>query len=127
MPETAVCLYCEADGTSPVLEWLDALASRDHRAYLKCVEVIERPGVFGHELRRPTADLVSDGIHELRARVGRVNDRILSFFHGRDVALLAHAITKEKTIPNRDLATAIARKHAFSSDPDSHTYTEREQ
>jgi hypothetical protein len=34
----------------------------------------------GHELRRPYADYLRAGVHELRARVGRVNYRILYFF-----------------------------------------------
>lgn len=124
MPETEVLFYCEADGTAPVLEWLDDLAKRDRRAYLKCVELIDRLGSFGHELRRPTADLLQDGIYELRARVGRVNYRVLYFFHGRDVALLAHGLTKEKGIPRGDLAKASARREAFIAAPERHTYEE---
>ena len=54
----------------------------------------------GFELRRPMADLLEDGIYELRVRVGKVNYRILYFFHGRNVAILTHAMTKERTFPN---------------------------
>lgn len=126
MPETEVRFYCESDGSAPVLQWLDELADQDRRAYLKCREVIDRLALMGHELRRPTADLLEDGIYELRARVGRVNYRVLYFFHGRNVALLAHGLTKEKEIPRADLKRAIERKERFESNPKRHTYREEE-
>ena len=122
MPETQVRFYCDDDGSAPVLQWLDDLAERDRRAYLKCRELIGRLAQFGHELRRPSADLLSDGIYELRARVGRLNYRVLYFFHGRDIAVLAHAMTKEREVPKADLLRAINRKVRFEADPDCHTY-----
>lgn len=124
MPETEVRFYCEADGSAPVLDWLDELAARDRRAFLKCRELIERLALFGHELRRPTADLLRDGVYELRARVGRVNYRILYFFHGRNVALLAHGLTKEAEVPATELNRAIERRERFETDPERHTYRE---
>jgi len=96
MPKADVIFYREDDGSVPVLEWLDDLHRDDRRAYNKCVEVIERLAAFGHELRRPTADVLEQGIYELRARVGHVNYRILYFFHGRQLAILAHGLTKER-------------------------------
>ena len=126
MPATMVRFYCEKDGSAPVLEWLDGLAESDGRAYLKCREVIDRLALLGHELRRPTADHVQGGVYELRAKVGRVNYRVLYFFHGRDVALLAHGFTKEREIPKGDLARALERKARFESNPSGHTYREEE-
>jgi hypothetical protein len=58
MPKAEIIFYRAEDGSVPVLEWLDELHDEDRRAYNKCVEVIERLAVFGHELRRPTADLL---------------------------------------------------------------------
>ena len=124
MPETQVRFYQEADGSVPVLDWLVKLNSRDHRAYLKCREAIGRLSLFGRELRRPTADMLENGIYELRARVGRVNYRLLYFYHGRDVAILAHGLTKEKAIPSADLDRALQRKARFEENPEAHTYRE---
>ena len=76
---------------------------------------------LGHELRRPEADLLRDGIYELRARLGTVNYRILYFFHGRNVAVLAHAITKENEIPVVEINRAVARKRTFIASPAAHT------
>ena len=124
MPQTEVLFYCELDGTAPVLEWLDGLAAKDRRAYSKCVALIERLEAFGFELRRPTADMLRDGVYELRARVGNVNYRLLYFFHGQGVALLTSGLTKEGKVPKAEIERAIARKKAYEADPKGHTYKE---
>src|SRR2546430_14675100 len=95
MPQTRLLFFQGADGTSPVWEWLKDLRARNPKAYAKCVVRIRRLVELGHDLRRPEADLLRDGIYELRARLGTVNYRILYFFHGRNVAVLAHAITRK--------------------------------
>jgi phage-related protein len=77
---------------------------------------------MGHELRRPEADLLRDGIYELRARLGTVNYRVLYFFHGRNVAVLAHAITKEDEIPIVETNRAVERKRVFAANPTAHTF-----
>jgi phage-related protein len=67
------------------------------------------------------ADTLRNGIHELRARSGRVNYRLLYFFHGRMVAILAHSLTKEAAVPDADIDRAVARKRVFEDDPETHT------
>jgi phage-related protein len=91
-----------------------------------CVAAVERLAAFGHELRRPLSDLLRDGIHELRIRKGRLNYRILYFFHGREVAVLGHAITKEDVVPEIEIERRLRRKLAFEPDPARHTYSEEE-
>jgi phage-related protein len=123
-PGARVLFYREPGGRSPVLEWLEVLRRTDREGFAKCMAVIERLREVGHELRRPTADFLAEGIHELRARKGRVNYRILYFFHGRGVAVLAHGLTKEAGIPAADMERALRRKRAFEQDPRAHTYRE---
>jgi hypothetical protein len=123
-PKTAVVFYQEADRTAPVVDWLQQLRRLDPTAYAKCAAVIERLQEFGFELRRPTADMLRNGIRELRAKKGHVNYRILYFFHGKNVAILAHAITKEDVVPRIEIERALVRKAAFEADPDTHTYRE---
>lgn len=124
MPQTDVFFYEEAPGEVPVLDWLEEIGRRDRRAVNKCQEAIGRLAAMGHELRRPQADLLRDGIYELRVRVGRVNYRVLYFFHGRGVALLAHGLTKEKAVPPGEIDRAVQRKRRFEADPEQHTYEE---
>ena len=77
---------------------------------------------FGHELRRPAADMLRDGIYELRAKKGHVQYRLLYFFHGRNIAILAHGLTKEDRVPPMDIERAIKRKKLFEANPKAHTY-----
>ncbi len=123
MPKTAVYLYAEANGDSPVLEWLDDLRLISTRALDACIARIRLLAMMGHELRRPHADILRDGIHELRARVGNVNYRLLYFFHGKVIAVVAHGLTKEADIPARDIERAIERKRRYEQDPERHRAT----
>ena len=122
MPQTRLVFFQDADGTAPVWEWLKDLRGRNPKAFAKCVVRIRRLVECGHELRRPEADLLRDGIYELRAGLGTVNYRILYFFHGRNVAVLAHAITKENEIPVVEINRAVERKRIFIASPNAHTF-----
>jgi phage-related protein len=94
------------------------------RAHAKRLVRIERLAEVGHELRRPEADFLRNGIHELRARRGSVNFRILYFFHGRNVADLAHALTKEDEVPEADIDRALERKRLFEANPNRYVLEE---
>jgi len=56
-----------------------------------------------------------------------VNYRILYFFHGAALTVLAHAITKEDEVPEVDIERAIRRKKAFTADPEYHSCSEEER
>src|SRR5580698_9661259 len=99
MPNITVAFYRDSDGQAPVVNWLRDLMKTNERAWAHCRARIEMLTQFGHELRRPAADYLRDGIYELRAKQGHVQYRILYFFHGRQVAILAHSLTKEGRSP----------------------------
>jgi len=124
LPQTELVFYQEAPGQVPVLEWLKDLRRGDSKAYSKCVAIIERLAAYGHELRRPAADFLRDGIYELRAKQGRVNYRILYFFDGQNTVILAHALTKTDKVPHADLERALRRKIIFENSPQLHSYAE---
>src|SRR5579864_9635573 len=100
MPRTRIVFYREEDGTVPLLQWLDALP---RAAVVKCRVKIDRLKELGHELRRPEADYLRDGIYELRVRLRRINYRILYFFHGKAAAVLSHGVIKEKAVPPKEI------------------------
>jgi phage-related protein len=128
MPETQVVFYQETDGEVPVLEWLTQLVKQNRKGYANCVARIQQLAANGYELRRPAADYLTDGIYELRAKHIRVQYRILYFFSGQNVAILAHAITKEEeAVPAIDLERARRRKRLFEENPEAHTYVEEEE
>src|SRR5437867_10858781 len=114
MPKTKVVFYREDDGAVPILEWLDSL---QEKALDKCAVRIERLAALGHELRRPEAALLRDGIYELRIGLQHVNYRILYSFHGRLAAVISHGITKEDKVPSKEIEKAIQRKNKFEADP----------
>jgi phage-related protein len=122
VPRANVYFYLEGDGSVPVLDWLRQLRQNDRRAYAKCVVRIQRLTEEGHALRRPEADYLRDGIYELRARQGHVNYRILYFFHGQNVVILAHGLTKESEVPEAEIERARRRKAAFEENPKAHLY-----
>lgn len=124
MPRTDLVFFRDDDGSVPVLEWLQSLQKQNRRAFAKCVARIRRLAEMGHELRRPEADLLRDEIYELRAKMGRVQYRMLYFFHGRELAVLAHALTKKDKVPKTDIDRAVRRKVTFRQDPDECTHHE---
>ena len=123
MPDTTIHFYRESDGGSPVLAWLTELRRDDRKAYAKCVALIKRLAAFGHELRRPHADYLRDGVYELRAKLGHVNYRMLYFFAGRDIAVVACGLTKEREIPPSEIERAIGRRRRYEQNPTQHQAT----
>ena len=118
MPETDVLWYGETSTASPPFEWFGDLIPtvRDKVTYR-----IERLEAEGHMLRRPEADFLRDGIHELRIRRQRVNYCLLYGFCG-GVSVLLHGCTKEGSVDDRDIDLAVRRLAQFSRKPAAHTF-----
>ena len=117
-PRSEVIFYKE-DEAVLVREWLKSLPIK---AQKKCLTFIAQLEMQGHELRRPVADFLRDGIYELRPSYQGVHYRILYFFTGRNVAVLSQGITKEGAVPDVEINRAIERKKRFEADPKAHTY-----
>jgi phage-related protein len=117
-----VVFYRETNRTVPLLTWLDGLPEK---ARLACIARIELLAQFGHQLRRPHAENLGEGIWELRAKVEGVNYRLLYFFHGQQVVVLTHGITKQRaTVPPIEIERAKQLRAAFEADPAGHTHKE---
>ncbi|HEV2690229.1 MAG TPA: type II toxin-antitoxin system RelE/ParE family toxin [Bryobacteraceae bacterium] len=121
MPRTRVVLFREEDGSCPTLEWLEKLPPKVQD---KCYLRLERLRELGHELRRPEADLLREGIYELRVDFRGVHHRILYFFHGAIAAVVSHGLVKERTVPPIEIERAIERKKRFVVNPRRHSYDE---
>ena len=120
MPETEVVLFAEDDGSSPLVAWLDDLPPKVQD---KCIVRIERLAELGHELRRPDADFLRDGVYELRVGFMGTNYRMLYFFHERR-AVVSHGLVKEREVPDKEIDRALERRRRFELDPERHTYRE---
>src|SRR6266487_1056655 len=76
MPRTELIFFKESDGATPLVDWFDSL---QQKARAKCFVRLERLEAMGHELRRPEAENLGEGIYELRAKHQGVNYRMLYF------------------------------------------------
>lgn len=122
MPPIEVVFYAE-DGKAPVREWLRTLPVK---AQIKCLAYLSQLENRGHELRRPVADLLRDGIYELRPTYAGVHYRILYFFAGKDAVVISHGLIKEAAVSATDIERAIVRRKKFEANPGAHTMkTER--
>lgn len=120
MAETEVFFYRESpDGRVPLLQWLEGLPTK---VQAKCTERIDRLGELGHELRRPEADFLRDGIYELRASYRGVHHRILYFFVGKRVVVVSHGLTKKREVPPREIDRALERKQLVEADFEKFTF-----
>ncbi len=125
MTESRIIFYQDELGEAPVLGWLKVLLKKDRKGYANCVARIQQLSSSGYELRRPAADYLDHGIYELRAKHIHVQYRILYFFYGQNVAILAHAITKNTDqVPVIEIERAMKRKQLFEMNPKIHTYLE---
>ena len=121
MPRTRVVLYQEENGSCPFLAWFGGLPAKVQD---KCLLRLERLREVGHELRRPEADFLRDGVYELRVSLQGVHHRILDFFLGTVAAVVSHGLIKERVIPPKEIDRALERKTRFESNPRRHTYGE---
>lgn len=94
---------------------------RSFRKRAKCIVRLERLAALGHEIRRPEADFLRDGIYELRVGLEGVNYRMLYFFQGRQTVVVSHGLTKKAEIPAREIDRAIRNKQRFERARDRHT------
>lgn len=120
MAKAQIVLYRE-ESVVPVRDWLASLPAK---ARAKCLVRLERLGELGHELRRPEADYLRDGIYELRASLSRVHYRMLYFFHGSAAVVISHGLTKEREVPPQEIERAVWRRAQYLRDPDRHSERE---
>ena len=120
MAQTEVFFFREPkDDSVPLLQWLDALPTK---VQAKCTVRIDRLGELGHELRRPEADLLRDGIYELRASHQGIHYRMLYFFAGKAVVVVSHGLMKEREVPAREIDRAIRRQRLVEADFEKFTF-----
>lgn len=119
MPATDVVFYADDNNAAPALEWIESLPEKVQDKAEARILLLEE---LGFELRRPVADLLRDGIYELRWSEKRVNYRILYGFAGRNRAVVLHGFTKEKAVPDQDIDRALDRLKQFKESPAKHTY-----
>ena|SRR5205814_1995218 len=123
MPKVIIRFFQLEDGICPLIDWLDTVTPKKAKAkVLARILLLES---LGHEIRRPHADLLEDGIYELRERFMSTQFRVLFFFHGQGVVVVSHGFTKHgASVPSSEIERAKVYKTMFLKNPEKHTYEE---
>ena len=102
--EFEILFYEKEDGTEPAK---DFLLSLDKKMRTKMLCTIEMLQYNGYELREPYSKSVSEGIMELRAKVGSDISRVMYFFVvGRKAILTNGFIKKTQKTPKEEIERA---------------------
>jgi len=120
MPPVEIHLFQQADGRIPLEDWLNEL---EPKAHAKCEAYILRLARDGNQSRHPMAKPLGDGIHELRPTVGKVQYRILYFFHLAGIAILSHGTIKSGKVDPQDITRAKKNRQLVRRDHNAYTTT----
>ena len=84
----------------------------DVRARAKVMRWLSMLEEKGPALPRPYADVLDGPIRELRVGCGRLAIRLLYFFHGRSIIVVAHGFLKKTRSVSADDILRAHRAHA---------------
>jgi len=108
-----VVYYNDLKGNCEVEYFLDSLKNRQRAKVEAWIDKLEEEGP---ELPRPFADLLEDGIHELRVKIVGKQERILYFFTFRNYIILTNHLTKkEGGVPKGQINKAKKIRSEFNS------------
>ena len=104
MREFEIVFYDKPDGTEPAKEFLLSL---DTKLRAKTVMLIELLAENGSALREPYSKHLTDGIFELRAKVGSDISRVFYFFVvGKKIVITNGFIKKTQKTPKSEIELA---------------------
>jgi len=99
-----VLLYETEAHECPVRSFLAKLDNREHAKTAAWIALLKEHGI---NLHRPFADLLEEGIHELRMKITGDQIRILYFFCYRDYIILTHSFLKTTDkVPGKEITRA---------------------
>jgi phage-related protein len=103
--------YKTAKGNCPVRDFLDSLDIRERAKAVSWINLLNEHGI---NLHRPFADLLEDGIHELRMKLSGDQIRVLYFFCYRDYIILTHDFVKTSDkVPKKEIERAKESRTDF--------------
>ena len=111
--------YVKQDGTKPVEEYIRKLSINERAKTFAFIDHLKEKGP---NLPRPYADLLEDGIHELRIKLTGEQVRILYFFCYKDIIILTNVFEKHtNNVPKSEIKKAKKNRDDFLD-----RYTEQE-
>jgi hypothetical protein len=99
-----VLYFEDSKGYSQIFEFIENREKREKAKILAWLEQLEQQGP---NLPRPYADLLEDGIHELRVKLSGNQVRVLYFFCFRDFIILTNVLIKTTArVPKSEIKIA---------------------
>ncbi len=106
-----ILYYSEDEKPSDIEIFID---SKDERNQAKIFAWLEKLSELGPNLPRPYADILVDGIHELRIKLSGSQVRILYFFCYKDYIILTNQFVKNTDkVPKSEINKSKERREKF--------------
>jgi phage-related protein len=106
-----VLYYETEEKESFVKDFIDGLDILEKAKVFSWITLLEEHGPL---LPRPYADLLEDGVHELRIKVSGAQERILYFFCYKNFIILTHNFTKTTgKVPKSEIKRAKKLREDF--------------
>ena len=106
-----VTYYTDRDGSKPVEKYLRELPVNERAKALAFINLLEEKGP---NLHRPYADLLDDGIHELRIKITGTQVRVLYFFCYQNIIVLTNVFDKNSDrVPKDQIRLAKKRRKDY--------------
>ena len=106
-----IIYYTTRTGECPFEQFIQVCNNRNRARVLALLSILEERGP---NLPRPYADLLEDGIHELRLKLSGKQIRGLYFFCYRNFIVFTHAFPKTtRKVPKAELSTAKKYRKDF--------------
>ncbi len=111
-------LFYETEkGICPVEKFIDSLKEKEQAKVMAWLLALKNEGI---NLHRPFADLLEDGIHELRIKVTGDQVRVLYFFCYKDFIVATHSFIKNAIkVPKKEIKKAKKYREDFLQRIDS--------
>ena len=104
MPKFEVVFYEKTNGEQPAKDFLLTLSTKLRAKMVSTIAVLSENGT---ELREPYSKYLTDGLFELRAKVGTDTTRVLYFFFtGKRIVLTNDFIKKTQKTPSNEIEKA---------------------
>ena len=95
--------YRTESGDFPVADFLAGLEMRVRAKVAKWLQLLQEEGP---DMKRPYADLLCDGIRELRVSFGRLEIRLLYFIEGKIIVITHGFLKKTWRMPGGEIEKA---------------------
>jgi len=108
-----IIYYSTVEDKSEIFDFIESISENNQIKVLSFIQILSE---HGPNLPRPYADLLIDGIHELRIKLSGNQIRILYFFCYKEFIILTHSFVKATDkVPIKEINKAKKIKSDFTN------------